>query len=285
MNFIKLPMIAVIGLACAMGFSACSDDDDDNNNGVIGPGGEAPSGVAPIPSQVFPNGMPASVGDMAITKDAQGRVTKIFGTTESYTFEYPAASRAEAQYDVIMTCVESYGGYTETTTFNILLNDKGYARYALEVYDPKEGDAPDEWWFEYNADGQLSQMKRSEGDETTVLTYTNGDITSVTTTDREGDVDRSTISYGNSPMANKGCIMLFDATFDTDMDEFAIAYYAGMLGKATKNLPVKCQDADSPNEYEEFVWKLNGNGFPTELTVIEHYGQSSYEEYSADIIW
>ena len=29
------------------------------------------------------------------------------------------------------------------------------------------------------------------------------------------------------PIENKGCLMLFDTTFDIDMDEMRYAYYAG----------------------------------------------------------
>ena len=41
-----------------------------------------------------------------------------------------------------------------------------------------------------------------------------------------------------APIENKGCLMLFDEILDVDMDEMIYAYYGGMLGKATKHLPL-----------------------------------------------
>ena len=56
--------------------------------------------------------------------------------------------------------------------------------------------------------------------------------------------------------------MLFDYTLGIDMDEMQYAYYAGLLGKATKNLPVKLVDNDNENRIDNFTWTLNSNGYP-----------------------
>lgn len=71
-------------------------------------------------------------------------------------------------------------------------------------------------------------------------------------------------------IANKGCIMLFDDMFQIDMDEMSVAYYAGLLGKAVKNLPVGYEEKsiEGGDEYtysEVFHWTLNSNGLPTEF--------------------
>ena len=55
--------------------------------------------------------------------------------------------------------------------------------------------------------------------------------------------------------------MLFDETLHIDLDQIGIAYYAGLLGKATKNLPVGYYDPEYDDSYS-FSWGINENGFP-----------------------
>lgn len=50
--------------------------------------------------------------------------------------------------------------------------------------------------------------------------------------------------------------MLFDPTLGIDMDEMEYAYYAGLLGKATKSLP---SSNEEDGETETFTWTLNSN--------------------------
>lgn len=78
-----------------------------------------------------------------------------------------------------------------------------------------------------------------------------------------------------SLIANKGCIMLFDQTFGVDMDEMKYAYYAGLLGKATKDLPIEITDKYSDNDevyISKFNWTFNQSGLPTELDVTNDEG-------------
>lgn len=52
-------------------------------------------------------------------------------------------------------------------------------------------------------------------------------------------ITTTSIEYTSETQANglenKGCIMLFDKTIDIELDELDLAYYAGLLGHATKN--------------------------------------------------
>ena len=265
--------------ATCLAFTGCSDDNDEPGNNMVNPG-------VVNPAQVFTNGMPSQVGDLTITKNADGKVSKIIedaGTNyeTTYTFNY-TGSQARAipsSYDMTITATEKEGN--DTWVFYVSLNESGFARYVFQDYG--DGDF-DEWWFEYNQNGQLSSMKRSEGDnEVTTITYDNsGDITKVSVSDDEGLDQTTTISYTSStvtsPIINKGAIMLFDDLFDIDMDEFGPAYYAGLLGKATTHLPV----ASSSVEYDDytsnytFKWTINDNGFPASLVI--SYGEDSYEQ-------
>ena len=81
-----------------------------------------------------------------------------------------------------------------------------------------------------------------------------------------------------TPIENKGCLMMFDSVLDVDMDEMIYAYYAGMLGTATKHLPVKRHyvsgyDSETGEavDYDDlyFEWEWDSNGYPTKLR-IEH---------------
>lgn len=67
---------------------------------------------------------------------------------------------------------------------------------------------------------------------------------------------------------NKGNIMLFNTTFGIDIGAMKYAYYAGLLGKATKNLPV--QFIDKNGNKTNFTWTVNSNGFPTTMTSGSH---------------
>lgn len=271
-------MLAAMLAAGCFAFTGCSDDDDDLQNN----GGNTAAVVNP--GQIFTNGMPSQVGDMTITKNANGQVIKIvetsgYNSTKTTTFDYSgSASRAvPAKYDVVMTV--KWSDDDDTMTFYITLNEAGFAQYAYEIEDD---DNAEEWWFSYNRAGQLEQLKRSEGDnEITTMTYNNGDITKVTVAGENGPESYTTIAYTNSttvnPIDNKGAIMLFDDLFDIDMDEFGCAYYAGMLGKATTHLPLGSSSMEAivgaPSYTEDYTykWTINENGFPASLVI--SYGQ------------
>lgn len=272
-------MAAALCAATALGFTSCSDDD--NNDGPVVP--DVPGSAI---ETIFPEGLPASVDGMNITKNAAGQVTKIVDNRETYTFEYGTFNRAE--YQVKMTCVDSEypdDGYT----IYMQLDGNGRVSNALQVYN--DGDE-DTWAFTYNADGRLTSLKRSEGGdeggfEISELTYTSGDATSVKTyeVDAQGQVkpdntDVYTILYaktGVNAIANKGALMLFDVTLSVDLDEMDKAYYAGLLGKSTVNLPIesRCQGA---SDYETFDWTLNAKGLPTKMVATDHSEYGNYED-------
>ena len=257
MKFLKFSLTAVLSLALCMGFTACSDNDEPDGNGNAG--------------NAFLNGVPTQIGDVTITTDAKGRVTSMKNTDDEcdVTIQYGAFSRA-TNFDAKMT-IKDWDTTQPPIEFYFQLNKKGFITYALEI----ESNGEDEWWFDYNADNQLIYMKRSEGgNEVTNITYTNGDITSVKMRDQDNEGGDWTITYGTTPIANKGCIMLFDETFGIDMDEMMYGYIAGLLGNATKNLPAKNDyvghySYGAESDTDVFTWKLNDNGFPTLLTVSE----------------
>lgn len=266
--------LAIASLA-ALTFTSCSDDDDD-------------AAVINGPEDVFTAGVPQTIGSNTITTDAEGRVVKIESTDgETFKFSYEPVSRA-TQFDAKM---EAYSNNKLDYTFYIRLNDKGVTEYVLQEYEPdpmypEDENEPDEWWFSYDSQCRLVSFTRSENDNEVVrFAYKDGNIVTTTTYDSPTDKtpsDVTTIAYTNSaatsPIANKGCLMLFDALFNADMDEGEYLYFAGLLGKATKNLPVGYSEEDTdwdgtPVTYTyNYEWVLNASGLPTECWELSNDG-------------
>lgn len=156
--------------------------------------------------------------------------------------------------------------------------------------------------MEYDTEGHLVVMKRSESDgEITNITYKDGDVVKTSTRyvasgDLNGDgiidsndeweysaaIDYTTDNI-TAPIENKGCLMLFDEILDVDMDEMIYAYYGGMLGKATKHLPLvghyTYNGEDSVSDMY-FTWTLNSDSYPTELVV-----KDQWDEYRCTFTW
>lgn len=267
-------LYGTVAIALSAGFVSCSDDND----------GPAPvSGV----ETVFPMGVPESAGGYAIKTNSNGQITEMSDEDETIRFEYGSFSRA-TNFQVRMTVTDKEDP-TDVMTLYLQLNDKGFVQYALETYS--DSNDTDEWRFTYNNDGQLLTMLRSEGgNELTTITYTNGDITNVITTDESEDTSDLPsapylISYTNStistPIDNIGGVMMFDETFGVDMDEMAPAYYAGLLGTATKHLPLVQKHRDT---VANFVWTLNDKNLPVKLVSTTVY-DSWTESYEYTFAW
>lgn len=275
LRFIGL-CIATAAMACSL--ISCDDNDDKKQEG----------GKPSNPENVFEEGVPAKVGGLAVTTNSKGQVTTIqdgYGT-EKYTFNYDPITINGKQYD--MSIMETNSRSGETETFYLNLNNKGYTSYCYQVSKEYGQTETQEWWFGYNSNGQLNYMKRSEGDnEVTDITYSDGDAVKVTTkSDADPSTDVTTISYTTdeypNPTVNKGGIMLYDLTLNVDLDEMEVAYYAGLLGKATKHLPMRNVDEDGEINY--FFWTFDANGLPTKMTNT-YYENGNPISQSVNFVW
>ena len=178
----------------------------------------------------------------------------------------------------------------DITELNLQLNSDGYVEFCNSIDHAGTPDANEfTWKMKYDADSHLIEMRRSEGGgEITNITYKDGDVIKTSTryttdSDINGDgvIDsndewkyQATIDYVTTgvtvPIKNKGCLMMFDELLDVDMDEMIYAYYGGMLGKATKHLPLAghyTYDNSGNTTEQNFSWTLNDNGYPTELLI------------------
>lgn len=256
--FNSLAAIAV--MAATVTFTSCNDNDNDTP--------DVP--VKPSTGNVFENGMPAAVGDAQILTNAEGQVTKIVDGSETYTFEYGSFSRS-TEYQVRLTIADS-DHPQEGSTIYMQLNNNGFVTSALQVYN--DGDEDDTWRFEYDRDGHLTRLTRSESGDNYKINYSNCNISEVVKDDEDGDHREYTFVYtGNgitTAIANKGCVMEFDEFFQVDMDEMGIVYYAGLLGKATRELPLGYtvtgkEGGDNYTSSQIYHWTFDSNGYPIEF--------------------
>ena len=276
-NFVWLLAIA---LGAAIALTACSKNSD-------GPdGGEDKGKVEVNPTKVFVNGMPKIVDGSVFTRDFKGRLSSIYNREENVLIAFAYTSSILGTKDVpnvVMTVTDA----DERTVYNLFLNKDGFVKYCDEI-DYEKGNTPKTttWNFEYNSDGQLIKAVQSkDGVKTSsTIAYNDGDaVETVTMSEKDGkETDHYRIYYTSKkvtlPIENRGCIMSFDVALGLDLDHLHGAYYAGMLGKATKHLPIYNMDKD--NDKTTFDWTFNDNGFPTKIVVKSDDGREE-----SNIVW
>lgn len=262
--------MAFVAITLSMTFSSCSNDNADEN--------KASNNNEVNPSNVFTGDRIQKAGTMAFTYDKDGFVTSINDDGSNVTFQYVAATRSGRQCkEVIITIPGDDAEPSYTITCQI--GNNGFISSGIDSSDH------DTWAFEYDGDGHLIKMVRSEGNNTvSTMTYKDGDIVSSTEIDdddiaAEKKGSNATISYTSAnyatPIENKGGVMEFDEMFNVDMDEMSYAYYAGLLGKPTKHLPLACNrtydsaEGETGDELLAMVWTFNKEGYPTQLKYTE----------------
>ena len=263
---IALLTAAVIGAISF--FSSCSNKNDDDR--II----EGwPNPVTIDLSKVFTNGMPKEADSMTIQTDDRGLVTGIKTKDETVSFKYNNTKTRAIVIPNVFMKVERNG---DTTVYIMYLNYNGFVRGCMR--EQKENTKEDTWYFAYNDNDQLTNIIHSADDyKKFTLTYKDSNISEIETktivsqtTTRKKDTCK--VAYTSTatptPIVNKGNIMLFNTTFGIDIGAMKYAYYAGLLGKATKNLPVQLINKSSNKT--NFTWTFNSNGFPTAMTSGSH---------------
>lgn len=254
-------VLFVITLGCSALIS-CGND-----NKTIEPDKPTtPTEVNPL--NVFTGGVPLSYGEYNILKNVKGQVSAIQANNgdEKITFEYMELTSNNANTPNVVMTLESKD---EKLVLNLFLNKEGFVKHCDETeYHRDDLSQKETWDFTYNNNGQLLTMFRSEGNERTTIKYEAGNIVSTTEKAINGTRNKTHKVYYTSqsvpsPIVNKGCIMLFDTTLGIDMDEMQYAYFAGLLGKATKHLPARL--VGNEGEEESFAWHLNASGYPTSM--------------------
>ena len=257
-------IVIILALLACVGMVSCGDDD----TFIVGK-----------PSNIFSNLSPKIVGKYSIYYDEQGRVSMVTERGE-YTFRKAIFDYSPADRDCDVRIDIAEENYGEMICLHVSLNKNGYAEYVSEIEDNR---IDEDWKFEYNSNGQLIKMVRSEGgSETTTVTYQDGDITKVERKSKFSDSGTSsTIEYGTEKIENKGGVMLFDEMLCIDMDEMGLAYFAGLLGKPTSHLPQSNKSvgyssgSSKITTYKSFSWSLDANRLPVSVLIEEKYDNTT----------
>lgn len=265
---ITIAQLAVAVIGATFVLSSCSNKKDDD---WIIEG--RPDPVTIDLSKVFTNGTPKEVNSMTIQTDNRGLVTGIKTKDETVSFKYNNTKTRVIVIPNVFMKVERNG---EATVYVMYLNNNGFVRECMRKQ--KENTKEDTWRFTYNDNDQLINIIHSADDyKEFTLTYKDSNISEIETktivsqtTTRKKDTCK--VAYTSTatptPIVNKGNIMLFNTTFGIDIGAMKYAYYAGLLGKATKNLPV--QLINKNGNKTNFTWTVNSNGFPTSMTSGSH---------------
>ena len=265
---ITISLLAVAVISATFILSSCSNKNDDD---WIIEGWPDP--VTIDLSKVFTNGMPKEVDSMTIQTDDNGLVTGIKTKEETVSFKYNNTKTRVIVIPNVFMKVERNG---KATVYIMYLNNNGFVRECM--IEQKENTKEDTWRFTYNDNDQLINIIHSADDyKKFTLTYKDSNISEIETTTIVSQTttrkkDTCKVAYTSTatptPIVNKGNIMLFNTTFGIDIGAMKYAYYAGLLGKATKNLPV--QLIDKSGNKNNFTWTVNSNGFPTAMTSGSH---------------
>ena len=254
----QLALMVTLTVGTTMMASCSKDNSDEPEQKMV-------NGTDVNPRNVFPLGLPKKISEIVLTLNEKGQLVQFSepNSNDRATFEYKDVALGSTQApQVILTETDE----PDKHVYELYLNRNGFVTHAKETHyrnDHIAGKAT--WDFAYNADNQLKDAKCSTDKKHIVLEYQNGNVVKTTTTATGKPTEVTTITYATAstrPIENKTGVMLFGATLDADLDYLEAAYYAGLLGKPSKNLPL--QSEKSGNK-ATFKWTLDGNGNPTVL--------------------
>lgn len=223
------------------------------------------------PSNVFKGDRLRWLSEKVFFYNEEGFLTKIkdFGEME-ISFEYQDVTRAVNEQRYVRMTIEDLGR-DNRQTYDMEIGNNGFVKYCEQT--DTEGKIK-KWNFEYTSEGYLSFFERKGRDGfATNLEYENGNV--IKSSSSRGTGCRTCRIYYTSdeimdPIENIGGIMLYEEEFDVYMENMNYAFYAGLLGKATRDLPVWQTHWGTWFDYE-LSWTLNEDGYPTNFTAYTQY--------------
>lgn len=254
----QLALMITLTVGTTMMASCSKDNSDEPEQKMV-------NGTDVNPRNVFPLGLPKKISEKVLTLNEKGQLIQLAepNDDERITFEYKDVALGSTQApQVILTETDE----PDKHVYELYLNRDGFVTHAKETHYSNDhiiGKAT--WDFAYNADNQLKDVKCSADKKHIVLEYQNGNVVKTTTTTVVKPTEVTTITYATAsirPIENKTGVMLFATTLDADLDNLEVAYYAGLLGKPSKNLPLQ---SEKSGDKATFKWTLDGNGNPTVL--------------------
>jgi len=254
----QLALMVTLTVGTTMMASCSKDNSDEPEQKMV-------NGTDVNPRNVFPLGLPKKISEIVLTLNEKGQLVQFSepNSKDRATFEYKDVALGSTQApQVILTETDE----PDKHVYELYLNRDGFVTHAKETHYSNDhiiGKAT--WDFAYNADNQLKDVKCSADKKHIVLEYQNGNVVKTTTTTVVKPTEVTTITYATAsirPIENKTGVMLFATTLDADFDNLEVAYYAGLLGKPSKNLPLQ---SEKSGDKATFKWTLDGNGNPTVL--------------------
>ena len=271
----QLALMVTLTAGIAMMTSCSKDNSDEPEQKMV-------NGTDVNPRNVFPLGLPKKISEKVLTLNEKGQLIQLAepNDDERITFEYKDVALGSTQApQVILTETDE----PDKHVYELYLNRDGFVTHAKETHyrnDHIAGKAT--WDFAYNADNQLKDAKCSADKKHIVLEYQNGNVVKTTTTAAGKPTEVTTITYATAStrrIENKTGVMLFATTLDADLDYLEAAYYAGLLGKPSKNLPLQ---SEKSGDKANLKWTLDSNGNPTALN--QSFSNSS-ENFRISFTW
>lgn len=271
----QLALMVTLTVGTTMMASCSKDNSDEPEQKMV-------NGTDINPRNVFPLGLPKKISENVLTLNEKGQLVQFAEpkSNDRATFEYKDVALGSTQApQVILTETDE----PDKHVYELYLNQDGFVTHAKETHYSNDhiiGKAT--WDFAYNADNQLKDVKCSADKKHIVLEYQNGNVVKTTTTAVGKPTEVTTITYATAstrPIENKTGVMLFGATLDADLDYIEAAYYAGLLGKPSKNLPLQ---SEKSGDKATSKWTLDSNGYPTALN--QSFSNPS-ERYQTSFTW
>ncbi|MFC2378876.1 MAG: DUF4595 domain-containing protein [Segatella oulorum] len=271
----QLALMVTLTVGIAMMASCSKDNSDEPEQKMV-------NGTDVNPRNVFPLGLPKKISEKVLTLNEKGQLVQFSEpkSKDRATFEYKDVALGSTQApQVILTETDE----PDKHVYELYLNRDGFVTHAKETrYSNDHIIGKATWDFAYNADNQLKDAKCSTDKKHIVLEYQNGNVVKTTTTAAGKPTEVTTITYATAstrPIENKTGVMFFAATLDADLDYIEAAYYAGLLGKPSKNLPLQ---SEKSGDKVISKWTLDSNGNPTAL---DHSFSNSSERFSTTFTW
>ena len=271
----QLALMVTLTVGTTMMASCSKDNSDEPEQKMV-------NGTDINPRNVFPLGLPKKISEIVLTLNEKGQLVQFSepNSNDRATFEYKDVALGSTQApQVILTETDE----PDKHVYELYLNRDGFVTHAKETrYSNNHSVGKATWDFAYNADNPLKDVKCSADKKHIVLEYQNGNVVKTTTTTVVKPTEVTTITYATAsirPIENKTGVMLFATTLDADFDNLEVAYYAGLLGKPSKNLPLQ---SEKSGDKATFKWTLDGNGNPTALN---HSFSNSSERFQISFTW
>ena len=203
------------------------------------PGEELPQGQSPL-ANVFTGKLFKTVDDDRFVYE-NGFLTQIIKSYETITFRYNYLTNPGAG----LPDVQVMDG--DEVEYEVELNAQGFAE---RVHGMAHGDVST---FTYDADGHITAIDDGREGRLYKMEWQGGNLVRVSYTHksdgRPGDDNR--YEYGGQDNTNN--LMFYYKTFGIDLDEIQDLYYAGLLGKATAQLPASEISLDGGSNHT-FTW-------------------------------